>query len=176
MYCMAKLGPIVNYYFLLFAFCLFPIYMKAQSKRLKQNNIQRVITLNKKNEKEKLYKQNEKVLSKQGDYLEDIDFKADGTVEAKTAYKYDKFYNLIEKSDYAIDKKSGSDSLKLKERRTYEYNGFNELSQEVIFTEDNKVDKKYMYFYNKKGLVVERKVFDSDNNLIGYRSFLYEAF
>jgi hypothetical protein len=160
-----------------FFYVLINLISFAQSKRLKQNSIEKIITLNKKNDKEKLYKQNEKVLNKHGDYLEEIDYKADGsTVEAKTAYKYDKFYNLIEKSDYAIDKKSGSDSLKLKERRTYEYNGFNELSQEVIFTEDNKVDKKYMYFYNKKGLVVERKVFDSDNKLIGYRSFLYEAF
>ncbi len=173
---MAKLIPIRSYFFLLLLFCLLPICTKAQSKRLKQNSIAKVITLNKKNDTEKLYKQNEKVLNKHGDYLEEIDFKADGIIEAKTTYRYDKFYNLIEKTDYAIDKKSGSDSLKLKERRTYEYNGFNELSQEIIFTQDNKVDKKYMYFYNKKGLVVERKTFDFDNKLIGFKSFLYEAF
>jgi hypothetical protein len=174
---MAKLRPTVSYYFLISIFCLFPICFKAQSKLLKKSSVERVITLNKKNETEKLYKQNEKVLNKHGDYIEEIDFKTDGTtIEAKITYKYDKFYNLIEKSDYAIDKKGSTDSLKLKERRTYEYNGFNELSQEVIFSEDNKVDKKYQYFYNKKGLVVERKVFDSNNKLIGYRSFLYEEF
>jgi hypothetical protein len=174
---MFKIIPILRCFLLILVFCLYPIYIKAQSKRLQRNKIERVTIFNTKKEDEKKIKQSEKVLNKNGDYIEEIDFKADGiTIENKTTYKYDKFYNLIEKSDFSVDKKSSSDSLRLKERRTYEYNGFNELWQETIFTEGNTVDKKYMYFYNNKGLVVERKVFDGENKLIGSRSFVYEAF
>jgi hypothetical protein len=173
---MSKLMSIINGCFLIFVFCLFPICIKAQSKRLKINNIERVIVLNKKNDNDKLSKQAEKILNKNGDYVEEIEYKSDGTIEAKTTYKYDNLNNLIEKADYVLDKKSESKDLKLKEKRIFMYNGFNELSEEAVYIEDNKVDKKYVYAYNNKGLVVGRKTYDLDNKLVGEKSYLYEPF
>ncbi len=164
--------------YLLTFLCAFFIFKfgYAQKKRLKQGHVQKVIVMQKKSGKENLYKQSEELYDTNGNTFEELDYNNEGNLEGKLVYKYDAFSNLVEKEIYSSDKKEEIKILSLKEKRKYLYNGFNELSEEQVYDDKGKLEKRYVYEYNRFKLLTARTAFDSANNVIQIKKYLYEKF
>lgn len=169
---MQKLGCLIV--FLFSFFILNSGY--AQKKKLKQGNIKKLTVVQKKGGNENLLKQSEEVFDANGNTLEELEYNNDGTLDGKLVFKYDAFSNLLEKEVFSRDKKSNAVDLSLKEKRKYLYNGFNELSEEQVYDGKGKLEKKYVYEYNRFKLLTVRTTFDSANHVIQIKKYLYEKF
>jgi hypothetical protein len=163
-----------HWYLALILIMIVSQYSHAQKKQLKKNGITYVVVMNKKNKEDKPYKQSEKRLNNKGEITEEIGYKSDGTIATKIVYEYNKFSQLTQKTEYETIKNVDSTALKIKERRAYIYNGFDELSEETIYNHKNEIEKKITYSYNRKGLMTEKKTLDSTNNVINIKTYLYK--
>jgi hypothetical protein len=169
----------INFRYLII--CIFSFFMivnsgYAQKKRLKQGKVQRIITMQKKQVDANLVKQVEEVLDKDGNTLEELNYDDDGELEGKIRYKYDTFSNLLEKEVFAREKNGNSKAVVLKEKRAYQYNGFNELTEEQVYNEMGALGKKYVYEYNRFHLLTVRTTYNSENKVIQIKKYIYEKF
>jgi hypothetical protein len=153
-----------------------PQLQYAQNKKLKRGKIRQIVVMGLKGNEVQMVKQSEKTLAKSGEYLEEIDYKTDGTIESKISYKYDNLDNLIEQLTYGLDKKTESKELILKEKKVMKYNGFNEMTEEWIYDKNGKLDKKIIYEYNKDSLVSSKTTYDAENKVLSQKKYLYQKF
>jgi hypothetical protein len=148
----------------------------AQKKRLKQGKVERLIIMQEKQTGTSLLRQSEEVFDKDGNTIEELNYDDLGDLEGKTRYKYDAFNNLLEKEVHAREKNDTSKAVVLKEKRVYQYNGFNELSEEYVYNAMGALEKKYVYEYNRFQLLTVRTAYNSANKIIQVKKYLYEKF
>jgi len=131
---------------------------------------------------------------REGNIIEEVVYNTDGTIKKKEVRKYNKAGKLLEESKFAekgilVSKQillynSANDKIseqlldgsgKIKEWIKYGYNDLNEKIYENQLDETGKVIKKSVYTYDKNGLRKERKVYNSNDELISVRKYTFKT-
>jgi hypothetical protein len=81
-------------------------------------------------------------------------------------YTFDKNGNCVEES---VIKDS-----KVIERKTTKYDVNGEKTEEAIYNDENKLEKRHLYFYNAKGLKIEKRTLDSAGKIVSSHKFIYQ--
>jgi hypothetical protein len=49
-----------------------------------------------------------------------------------------------------------------------------EKTEEAIYNDENKLEKRHLYFYNAKGLKIEKRTLDSAGKIVSSHKFIYQ--
>ncbi len=153
--------------FLLIFLC--GLNLKAQSKKkLKKYQIKLVEeVITKKTESEdETFKDVLMKVDMEGNVIETIQFKKDGSVKSKINCQYNKNGDLIQEEEF-----DGLGKLKGKKIMTYNIDG--EKITESEFDNLNKLLKKSINTYNAKGLKTDKLIYDGNGKIISFKKYKY---
>lgn len=138
---------------------------KKDIKKYKIKTVTQTIT-DVSSDKEKTHKDLFQKYDGNGNTLEEVEFKSDGSIKQKTINTFDNNNNLIQEDKY--------EDGKFTERKIYTYNPEGEKTAELIYDSANKLLRKSIYVYNNKGMKIEKKTFDENGKFISLKKYTYE--
>lgn len=107
-----------------------------------------------------------KIFNKEGEVTQEINYDKTGAVKDITSYTFDKSGNCI--------LETVTENEKVVERKIIKYDLSDEKTEELIYDNENKLEKRNLYFYNAKGLKIEKRTLDSSGKVISSHKFIYQ--
>jgi hypothetical protein len=152
-------------HFLIFVLIMYGTLSFAQKKKeIKKFGVRSITTTQ--IQGAKTIKDSKSIFNTGGQLTEEVKYDKDGKFVSTTKYKYNMDGDVIEETEY--DEKNI-----LREKRTMKYNALAEKTEELVSDKDGKQIKKMIYVYNSKGLRIERKTYDANNNLAVTKKIVY---
>jgi hypothetical protein len=145
------------------------IQIFAQSKKdLKKYNIKSVseLTTRTTDSGEISYKDCYQRFDNNGNTIEEINYRKDGTIKERNIRKFDSSNNLLSEEEQDA-------TGKLKKKQVYQYNMEGDRIGETEYDEFNKLSKKTVILYNNKGFKMEKQIYDGNLKLITIKKYEY---
>lgn len=120
------------------------------------------------NGKTTTYKDSYEEFDKNGNTVQEIEYKKDGSVKKKKTAVYDQFQNVIEETVYDAGKKTNY-------MKKYKYNAYNDVTEETEFEGSGALVRKTVFTYNNQGDVLTETVTDPAGKVIKKIVYQYAA-
>lgn len=143
-------------------------------------------------EEDKRYKSKYTAFDRNGETIEKISYKSDGTMESREVYAYEGGELVLEIEDYPFGKGNDKPSYKhktesykkglkvneqkfdregnLEEYEIFEYNKMGDRIREMVYNKNGELKEIIEYVYDNKGLVTEEITMD-ENRIISKKEF-----
>lgn len=146
-----------------------PAVSLAQNKKdLRKYGVKSVTEIVTKTEevKEITFKDSYQRFDKNGNAIEEINYRKDGTTKERIIRKFDEGNNLVQEEIF-------DGSGKLIQKLINTYNIDEEKTSETEFDGNGQEVKKTLILYNNKGLKTEKKVYDKSGKLVMLKKYHY---
>lgn len=136
------------------------------------------------------------VYDENGEWIEFVDYTAEGEIKMRETRKYVKG-NLVEESkedskgdkaekpsykrktfqyvkgDVVMEESFNKEGV-LKSRRTYTYTKFGDVASETKYDEEGNIEEKITYEYDDRGFRIVKRLLNSDGVVVEIKRYVYE--
>lgn len=148
---------------LVLGYCSF----SQSDKEIRQNKI-KTITFwqSEKDNPSSTYKESVETYDKNGNLIQRIKYRKDGTVDSKETYKYDKYDNKIEEFEY-------DNNNAIVKHKVSVYNSFQKKTEEREYTPTGEISSRTVYTYNAAGDKESETLIDSKGAMVKQIEYKY---